>query len=114
MNRENDILNHTRILIQRLKNYTDARIDETAEDAVRRVLAERDREVKKRREERWEMIVSIIVGVALIFCFFCVVVMLTTVIDAPNRSIFQLVAACTVAASWVVLFAIVLSIGHFV
>lgn len=40
MNRENDILNHTRFLIQGLKDYTDARIDEAAEDAVRRVIKE--------------------------------------------------------------------------
>lgn len=113
MNRENDILNHTRFLIQGLKNYTDARVDEAAEDAVKRALAERDREAKERREERWKMIVCIIVGVVLIFCLYCVAVMLTTVIDAPNRSIFQLVAACTVAASWVLLVAVVLAIGYF-
>lgn len=38
MNRENDILNRTRFLIQGLKDYTDARIDDAAEDAVRRVI----------------------------------------------------------------------------
>lgn len=40
MNRENDILNRTRFLIQGLKDYTDARIDDAAEDAVRRVIKE--------------------------------------------------------------------------
>ena len=38
MNRENDILNRTRFLIQGLKDYTDARVDEAAEEAVRRVI----------------------------------------------------------------------------
>ena len=38
MNRENDILNRTRLLIQGLKDYTDARVDEAAEEAVRRVI----------------------------------------------------------------------------
>jgi hypothetical protein len=38
MNRENDILNLTRFLLQNIKNYTDNRIDEAAEDAVKRVI----------------------------------------------------------------------------
>lgn len=38
MNQENDILNRTRFLIQGLKDYTDNRIDEAAEDAVKRVI----------------------------------------------------------------------------
>ena len=38
MNRENDILNRPRFLIQGLKDYTDARVDEAAEEAVRRVI----------------------------------------------------------------------------
>lgn len=37
-NRENDILDRTRFLIQGLKDYTDARVDEAAEEAVRRVI----------------------------------------------------------------------------
>ena len=38
MNRENDILNRTRFLIQGLKDYTDNRVDEAAEAAVRRAI----------------------------------------------------------------------------
>lgn len=110
-NRENDILDRTRLLIQGLKDYTDARVDEAAEEAVRRVLAERDRATKRRREERREMIAGVIGGIIFLFCIFCIAIMLVTVIDAPNRSIFQLVASCTVAASWILLVAVVFAIG---
>jgi len=38
MNDERDLLNYTRFLIEGLKDYTDARVDEAAEEAVRRVI----------------------------------------------------------------------------
>lgn len=97
MNREDDILSRTRFLIQGIKDYTDNRIDKAVEDAVRRTFEER-------RRIRNETVATIIKCLVLILCLGCVCVVLITVIDAPNRSTFQLIAAWVAAVSWFVLF----------
>jgi len=92
-NRENDILDRTRFLIQGLKDYTDNRIDETVEDTVRRVFEERRR---KRNE-----IVTIITGlIAFMFGVICVSLVLKVIMTAPDCTTFEKIAGWIVSGSW--------------
>ena len=93
MNRENDILNRTRFLIQDIKNYTDNRIDEAVEDAVRRAFEER-------RRERNAIVAIITILIAFMFGVICVCFVLKVIMTAPDCTTFEKIAGWIVSGTW--------------
>lgn len=93
MNREDDILSRTRFLIQGIKDYTDNRIDEAVEDAVRRTFEER-------RRIRNEIVVIITGLIAFMFGVICVGLVLKVIMTAPDCTTFEKIAGWIVSGSW--------------
>lgn len=99
-NRENDILDRTRFLIQGLKDYTDARVDEAAEEAVRRVI--------KKSIKNWLKMAGLTALVILIFFGYIGLIFVNVYImnsDAPTSiRLYQFVVVLTwaVGVTWMI------------
>lgn len=100
MNDERNLLNYTRFLIEGLKDYTDARVDEAAEEAVRRVI--------KKSIKNWLKMAGLTVFVIFMFLGFIGLMFVSVYImnsDAPiSIRLYQFVVFLTwlVGVSWMI------------
>lgn len=99
-NRENDILDRTRFLIQGLKDYTDARVDEAAEEAVRRVI--------KKSIKNWLKMAGLTaLGILIFFGYIGLIFVSVHIMnsDAPiSIRVYQwvVILTWTIGSSWII------------